>query len=179
MAANDSLVARRYAQAVLELALEQNTLDQWRSDFATLTDVWANTPIVARFDDPGRSRTRRMEEARTLLQGQVSPLALNLVLLLVQRGRANLAPLIANAFDRLNRERENRVTAEVTSAVALTSEQRRNLEQQLSGRTGRTVDLRERVDPSILGGLIVRVGDELIDASIIARLRRIEAQLSS
>jgi F-type H+-transporting ATPase subunit delta len=89
-----------------------------------------------------------------------------------------LIPQIAAAFDRLERERERRVTAHVISAIPLTEQQEQRLKEQLSRRTDRTVDLETRVDPSIIGGLIVRVGDELIDASVAGRLRRIEAQLS-
>ncbi len=177
MAANDSVVARRYAQAIQEIALERDNIDQWRADLRTITEVWRTTPVAVQLDDPKRGRGRRMEEARGLLQGRVNPLAVNLVLLLVQRGRAGLAPVIARQFERIEREREGRVTAQVTSAIPLTDPQKAGLRDQLGRRTGKIVDLEERVDPSIIGGLIVRVGDELIDASIAGRLRRIQAQL--
>ena len=176
---SSSLVARRYAQAALELALEHNNLDEWRSDLATLAEVWTRTRIAARLDDPKLGRTRRLEEARTILQGRVNPLALNMVLVLIDHNRTGLVPQIAEAFERLERERERRVTAYVTSAIPLTDAQRASLREQLGRRTDRTVDLVENVDPSIMGGLIVRVGDELIDASVAGRLHRIEVQLSS
>lgn len=175
---NSTLVARRYAQAALELGVEQDALPQWRTDLATLAQVWMQTRIAVRLDDPKLGRTRRMEEARTLLKGRVSPLALNLVLVLIERGRAGLVPQIAAAFERLEREREGRVSAVVTSALPLTEAQKESLRAQLGRRTGRTVELAERVDPTIMGGLIVRVGDELIDASIVGRLRRLEAQVT-
>jgi len=177
MAANDTVVARRYARAVLALGLDHNNLDQWRTDLGTLASVWGETPVALQLDDPKRGRSRRMEEARALLQGRVNPLAVNLVLLLVQRGRAGLVPIIAQQFERIERDREGRVTARVTSAIPLTDEQRVRLREQLGARTGKTVDLTEQVDSSIMGGLIVRVGDELIDASIAGRLRRIQTQL--
>lgn len=177
--ANSSLVARRYAQAALELALEHNNVDQWRADLSALAEIWEQTQIALRLEDPKLGRARRMQEARELLQGRVNPLVLNMVLLLVERGRAALVPRVAAAFERIEREREHRVTAYVTSAIALTDPQRANLRQRLGQRTGSTVDLVENVDPSIYGGLIVRVGDELIDASIAGRLRRIEVQLGS
>ena len=176
---SDVLVARRYAQASLELAVDQDAVDQWQQDFTTLTQVWKETPIALRLDDPKVGQSRRMDEARSLLGNRVNPLALNLVLLLIQRGRARLIPRVADAFERLERDRSGHVSGYVISALALTEEQRASLTQQLGKRTGRTVDLEERVDPSILGGLIVRVGDELIDASVVGRLRRIEAELSS
>jgi len=177
MAANDSVVARRYAQAIQELALQHNNLDQWRADLQTLAGVWGETPVALQLDDPTRGPPRRMEEARSLLQGRVNPLAVNLVLLLVQHGRAGLVPVIARQFERIEREREGRVTAQVTSAIPLTDAQRASLREQLSRRTGKTVDLEDRVDPTIMGGLVVRVGDELIDASIAGRLRGIQSQL--
>lgn len=177
MAATDTIVARRYAQAILELAVAHDNVDQWHDDLQTLSDVWRSTPVAVQLDDPKRGRSRRMEDARGLVQGRVNPLAVNLVLLLVQRGRAALVPVIARQFERIERDREGRVTARVTSAIALTDEQRANLRDQLGRRSGKTVDLEEKVDPSIMGGLVVRVGDELIDASIAERLRRIQAQL--
>ncbi len=178
MAANNSLVARRYAQAAIELAVEHNNMAEWRADMATLAATWAQTRIALLLDDPKLGRTRRMDEARKLLQGHVNPLALNMVLLLVERGRANLVPLIAAAFERIEDERERRVTAHVTAAMALTEAQRADLSAALGRRTGREVELDVTVDPSIIGGFIVRVGDELIDASVAARLRRIEAVVS-
>ncbi len=178
MAATDTAVARRYAQAILELAVAHNNLDQWRGDLQTMSDIWRSTPVAVQLDDPKRGRSRRMEEARGLLQGRVNPLAVNLALLLVRRGRAGLVPVIARQFERIERDREGRVTAQVTSAIALTDAQRANLRDQLGQRSGKTVDLDERVDPSIMGGLVVRIGDELIDASIAGRLRRIQAQLT-
>jgi len=178
MAATDTAVARRYAQAILELAVAHNNLDQWRGDLRTMSDIWRSTPVAVQLDDPKRGRSRRMEEARGLLQGRVNPLAVNLALLLVRRGRAGLVPVIARQFERIERDREGRVTAQVTSAIALTDAQRANLRDQLGRRSGKTVDLDERVDPSIMGGMVVRIGDELIDASIAGRLRRIQAQLT-
>ena len=121
------------------------------ADLAALAQVWAQTRIAPRLDDPKLGRTRRMEEARAALQGHVNPLALNLVLLLVERGRAGLVPQIAAAFDRLERERERRVTAHVTSAIPLTDAQRSDLRTTAKpahrphgrpGETGRSFDYR-------------------------------------
>ena len=179
MAANSSLVARRYAQAAFELALEHDNVAQWRDDLAALASIWAEGRVAARLDDPKIGRVRRTQEARALLAGRVGPLALNMTLLLVDRGRAALVPRIAAAFERIERAYERRATAHVTSAIPLTDAQRDSLRRQLSRRDDRTIDIEERVDPSILGGLIVRIDDDLIDASVAARLRRIETQLST
>ena len=178
MAANNSLVARRYAQAALELAVEHDNVAEWHVDMATLAATWAQTRIALMLDDPKLGRTRRMDEARRLLEGHVNPLALNMVLLLAERGRANLVPLIASAFERIEDERARRAKAYVTAAIALTDTQRANLRETLGRRTGREVELVETVDSSIIGAFIVRVGDELIDASVAARLRRMEAMVS-
>lgn len=179
MDATDLLSARRYAQAVQEIAVEAGTVETWSNDLNLLARIWKETRIVRTLDDPKVGQTRRMAEARQRLGAHVSPLALNLVLLLIKKGRAGLVPRIADAFERLENDRSARITAQVTSAIPLTDEQRASLVEQLGQRTGRTVMLDERVNEDILGGLIVRVGDELIDASVAGRLRRIEAQLRS
>ena len=102
-------------------------------------------------DDPKMGQSRRTDEARKRLADHVSPLALNLVLLLIKKGRAGLVPRIADAFERLENDRSARITAEVTSAIPLTAAQRAGLTVQLGRRTGKTVSLDERVDPRILG----------------------------
>ena len=143
-----------------------------------IVNVWAAAPLLAIEPRMRQEKDRRLEDARTILQGRVNPLALNMVLVLIDHNRTGLVPQIADAFERLERERERRVTAYVTSALPLTDAQRASQREQLGRRTDCTVDLVENVDESIMGGLIVRVGDELIDASIAGRLHRIEAQLS-
>ena len=171
--------ARRYAQAILELALEQNDLDTWRHDLNVLAQVWSDPQMRAVLDDVRISKQKRSDRARQQLDMFISPLAMNMVLLLLSRGRTNLIPYISRQFEELERLRERKLVAQVTSALPLTEEQRTALRAQLAQRTGREVSLEERVDPEILGGLVIKVGDQLLDLSVAATLRRLRDQLVS
>jgi F-type H+-transporting ATPase subunit delta len=170
--------ARRYAQAVLELGTTDGTLEQWQADLDVIGRVWSDSRQRRYLNDRHAGRTTLVERARTIFGTHVSPLALNLVLLLVSRGRASLIPLLVQQFYALREQREGRAQAEVISAIPLTDEQRRQVEQRLSRESGQQVTVTNAVDPSILGGLIIRQGDRLIDASIATKLRRLQVQIA-
>jgi F-type H+-transporting ATPase subunit delta len=109
----------------------------------------------------------------------VSRPVLNLVLLLLRRGRIELLPRVAREFDRLDDERLQITHATATSAAPLEEDEARALASRLEQLTGGTVALDLQVDPDIIGGLIVRVGDRLIDGSVRGRLERLRSRLVS
>ena len=102
---------------------------------------------------------------------------LNTLLVINGKGRLSLIREIHTAFARLREEQQNRVDATVTTATALNDEQRQRVIDSIGQRTGKQVTLREHVDPEILGGLVVQVGDERLDGSVASRLGRIERSL--
>lgn len=169
--------SRRYAQAILDLAVQDDSLPAWQSDLSVLQQLWADPPTRAYFEDVHISRLKRIERARTVLNGRIGPLTLNLLLVLISRGRTVLVPFIVRQFEDLIRERDQAVVALVTSAQPLSEEQRTDLIAQLQVRTGKTVTLEELVDPEIIGGLVLRVGDQLMDLSIAGKLRRLREQV--
>lgn len=97
--------------------------------------------------------------------------------MLVEKDRADIIPNVASEFARLLDEHRKEANAEAISAVPLTGEQKAHLENQLQAATGYKVRLKTRVDENILGGLIVRVGDKLIDASVATRLAQLRNKL--
>jgi F-type H+-transporting ATPase subunit delta len=113
------------------------------------------------------------------LGGRVSGPVLNLVQLLLRRGRIDQLPNVAAAFRRLDDARRGITVATATSATALGPDEVRALTARLEQMTGGPVELEIAVDPSVLGGLIVRVGDRLIDGSVRGRLERLRDQLVS
>jgi F-type H+-transporting ATPase subunit delta len=173
----DITYARRYAQAVLELALEHNELDLWRQDLTLLGELWTDADLRAYLEDVRISKQARLQRARERLGGYISARALNMVQLLISRGRTSLIPYIARQFADLERQRERKVVAHVTSAVALTPPQQVQLIKHLSERTGKDVELQTNVDPAILGGLVIKVGDQLLDSSVIGTLTRMREQV--
>ena len=111
------------------------------------------------------------------MEGRVSPLALNLFRLLDQRGRLTLIPAIAGDYTRLLDAQRGIVAATVTSATALDKDETAAVRARIEAMTGKTVKLDATVDPALIGGLTVQVGDQMIDASVRGRLERLRDQL--
>ena len=170
--------ARGYAQAAMNLALQGEALATWRTDLSLLRDLWAQEDIRTYLEDARINKQKREERLRQVLGSKISPMALNLVLVLNSRGRLSLMPHIARLFEDLEREREQKIVARVTTTQPLTPAQRSHLQAQLQEQTGREVELQEQVDPSILGGMVLKIGDQLLDLSVTGRLRRLREQVS-
>ena len=169
--------ARRYAEAAFELGKRDDTLDQWRDDLR-LANALLGEELVSRVVDnpalPFAERTRVIDE---LLANRVGRPVRNLVTVLSERSRLELLPAIVAEYQRLlNRER-GIATAIVTSAAPLTDEETQALEERLRTITGSDVELDVRIDEGLIGGLTVRVGDRLLDASVRGRLERLRDQL--
>ncbi|MDB5076564.1 MAG: synthase delta subunit [Chloroflexi bacterium] len=169
--------ARRYAQAIMELGLEHNDLDTWRADLQLLAELWADTGLRAYFEDVRISKAARLQRCREILESRISRRALNMVMMLISRGHTSLIPYIARRFEELERERDQTVVAQVTSAYALTAEERQALTEQLAQSTGKDIQLETRISPAILGGLVIKVGDQLLDLSVVGKLNRMREQV--
>ena len=171
-------VARRYADAVFQLAREQGTVDQWASDLAYLAEVLAR-PEVHRFvEDP---RVRFEEKSRLIaaaLDGH-SPLLFNLARLLIRSGRVDLARDLADEYGTLRDSDEGIRRFRVITAVPLREEERDRLRARLAEAARAPVFLETHVDPSIIGGMIVRAGDQLIDGSVRNKLEGLREALAS
>jgi F-type H+-transporting ATPase subunit delta len=173
-----STVARRYAEAVFELGEESNSLDQWREDLDVLAVVAGDGGVLAVLENVRTPMEERLALLERALAG-MSPLARNLGAMLVSRGRFGLLPQIARIFEEMLDARNNVVRAEVTSAVPIAEDERRAVVERVRALTGaRDVRLETRVDPNIIGGLILRVGDRLIDGSVRARLVQLRRRLA-
>jgi F-type H+-transporting ATPase subunit delta len=114
-----------------------------------------------------------------LLGERAHPITLGLLAFVIDLGRARHIPKIVEELARMASVERNHALAEVRTAVDLTDEQRRRLAEALSRATGRTVDLKVVVDPSVIGGVVARVGDEVFDGSIASRLEDAKQALGS
>lgn len=172
-----NVAAKRYAEAVLQLAKEQGRLDEWAQQLDIIAQVLGHPEVAASLDSariPVAEKLALVE--RTL--SDLEPMALNLAKLLVAKGRAHLAPEIAEAYRELADEEKGIVHAHVITAVPLTEEEKRDLVQRLEAATGRRVVLHAEVDEGIIGGVVVRMGDRLIDGSTRSRLLALKRQLA-
>ena len=177
MASPGASAARRYAEAAYQLATRDDALDAYGDGFDVAAQMLGGDQVMQILRNPARPLSERIELADTLLAKRVPEPVLKLVGLLVQRGKIDRLPNVAAEYRRLlNRER-GIVDAVATSATALDPSETEALAQKVAQMTGRTVDLRVEVDESLIGGLTVRVGDTLYDASVRGRLERLRERL--
>jgi F-type H+-transporting ATPase subunit delta len=165
-------LAGRYASALFELASEGGFVSAVESDLETLDEALRESgELRALIRNPEVSR----EALGRVLAGLGDTLALsdltrNFLGVLAQNRRVGELPAVIRAFRSIAAAQRGEVTAEVASAHALTDDQLATLEQKLRARQGRTVKLKTRVDPDLLGGLVVTIGSQRIDSSIRSRL---------
>lgn len=170
------LAAKRYAEAAFQIARERGTEEAWLEGLRLLVALWSDPQALAFLEDVRIPLGAKLKLVERALEG-VDPLVLNLARLLVQRGRVALAPQILEAFQELADEERGIVHALVTSAVPLSEDEQRAVAERLSQITGKQVVLEARVDEGIIGGLVVRIGDRLIDGSTRSKLQALKRQL--
>lgn len=175
--ARRSSTARRYAEAAFEVAMRDETLERWRSELDLAVGLAGDRRALAILANPSISVENRATALRDLLSGRVSQPVLNLLQLMVRRGRIEDVSRVAAEFRRLDDQRQGIVHATVTSAAELTHDEIGELTARLERSIGGRIALEVEVDPSLLGGLVVRVGDRMIDGSVRGRLERLRNQL--
>jgi F-type H+-transporting ATPase subunit delta len=169
-------VARRYARAVFEIAREDNDLDRWLRDLRIIRDVLEEPTLHAFLENPGvpTEQKLRMVENSLAALGEKQR---NFVYVLVENRRTNLVSDVVSAFEAEVDRQRGVVHASVTTAVPLTDAELSKVTERLAAVTGRRVIASTSVDPSIIGGFISRIGDQLIDASVVGRLNALRESL--
>lgn len=171
----DHQAAKRYAQAAFAIATDANSVPQWRSELEDVASVLAESGLAPALADTKTPLDRRLALVDRALD--LSPLAMNFARLLVAKARSGDARAVAEAFARLADEHDGVAHANVTTAVELSPDQVDAIAARLSQSLGKQVRARAVVDPSIIGGVVVRVGDKLVDGSIRTRLKRLRKEL--
>jgi F-type H+-transporting ATPase subunit delta len=169
---------RRYAEAAFEVALRDDTLETWRRELELATATLVSGELADVLANPATPLDQRVDAADRIFADLSRPVR-NLVLLLVRRGRIEQLPRVAAEFARLDDRRNGLIHATATSAAPLGPDEIRSVTARLEELTGGRVVLETAVDPDLLGGIVVRVGDRLIDGSVRGRLERLRNQLAS
>ena len=169
--------ARRYAQAVLAIALERDELDRWQADLDVMATAMTEPTLASLCENPRIPMRDKIRLLRDGLAG-LNPLAVNLACLLVARGRLELVGQLAAEYRRLANARRGIEEAEVITAVLLEDGERERLSRHLSTISGKAIHLTTRLDPAIIGGFVARIGDRLIDGSLRTRLRALRQSLA-
>ncbi len=175
-----STTARRYARAVFDVARESGDIDGWRARLVRLQTLLSDPQTAGIIANPAVSPERRLQVVDVLdPDDELGQEGRNLGKLLIEARATPALPEIREEYDRLDDQTAGRVRAVATSAVPLGDEDRERLVADLSKRFQKEVRLQTRVDPSILGGLVIQVGDQVIDASVQTRLQQLRRQLAT
>ncbi len=167
-----------YAQGIFEIARAEGSLESVENELFQFSQLFqGNEQLRERLTDQSLPVEKRQAIVEDLLGQRVHPLTVSLISFLVGSGRARDVPTIVDRLvERAAAERQHEV-AEVRSAIPLDDEQRRRLTEALQRATGKQVELKVIVDPSVLGGLVARVGDTIIDGTVRHRLEQLQDSL--
>jgi F-type H+-transporting ATPase subunit delta len=171
-------VVRRYARALFDTANRAKVVEQVEGDLKTVDQALRTVPRLERvLRAPTVSSERKRELLQHVFGTRVSQLTLRFLTLLIDRRREGILPDVYAEYSHLADEFRNIQAVEVTSATMLTDAERERLAAALSRRTGKRIVLRVRIQPEILGGLVVRMGDTIIDGSVRTRLAQLRQHL--
>ncbi|MBK1989824.1 F0F1 ATP synthase subunit delta [Sphaerospermopsis aphanizomenoides BCCUSP55] len=174
-------IAQPYSQALLSLAQSKNLTEDFGADARTfLSLLAANNELQGFLDNPFIQPENKKNLLKQVLGEGVSPYLRNFLLLLVDRRRISFLEPILEQYLALLRQLNQTVLAEVTSAIPLTEAQQQAVKEKVLAITkAREVELEAKIDPDLIGGVIIKVGSQVIDASLRGQLRRLSLRLSS
>ena len=174
------VAAMRYARALFDVALaERQDLDQIGRELSELVALVSGNEELARaLTHPAVPTARKRAVVEALLaQSPVNAMLSRMLLLLADRDRLALLPAVADAFRSRLMDHQHVVRAEVTTAMELPADRVSALQQGLAAATGRTVQLEVRVDPSIVGGAVTKIGSTVYDGSVTTQLQKMKQRL--
>ena len=170
-------IARRYAEAVFEMGRNTNGIERWRTDIQLLAEYLRDRRLAFVLSEPNVAFSTKEAMLRDLLSDKVQPDALGLALVLVDQDQVSMVPRIVTEFERLYDEYKNQAQATIITATPLDAAETAQLAAALQKMTGKQITLTTEIDPTILGGVVARVGDTLIDGSVRRRLALLREQI--
>jgi ATP synthase, F1 delta subunit len=171
-------VARPYAKAAFDVAVEQKAMDKWLAMLAFATEVAKNDAMQSLLT--GSMAADKLGELFVQICGeQLDQQGQNLIKVMAENGRLSVLPAVLEEFITLKSELDKQLDAEVCSAEPLSDADIAKLKASLEKRYGKTVNLSFKVEPSLMAGLVIKAGDEVIDASVRSKLNRLAEALQS
>ena len=172
-----STLARPYAEAVFRLAKEKNALGEWAERLAMLAAIVSDERMQAAIADPNTSAARAAELIASV--ADTGEGGKSLLTVLAGNDRLTLLPEIAAQYEVLKAEAEGVLEATIVSALEMSEAQKAEVMASLKAKFGRDVDATVKVDPSLIGGAVITVGDQVIDGSVKGRLQKMAAALTA
>lgn len=175
----NTTVARPYAEAVFNRAVETDSLETWSQMLEFLATVTADNGVAGLIANPGIERARLANLILEIGGGRLSDEGANLVRLLAQNDRLAVMGELYGLFEKLRHEKEGAIDVEVAAAYPVNPAQEQRLAEVLSQRLGRAVKISSVHDKSLLGGIKIRAGDLVIDGSVRGQLDKLAAQVGA
>lgn len=177
---SENVVAKRYAEALFQIGLEKSTLDKLEEDLSLVSEVLTNNKEINTFllhpKVDGKQKEKLITESFKGLHTDV----VNTIKLLVERHRTMLIPSIVDAFIKKMNNAKGKEVATVYSVRELKADEKQNLQVAFAKRLGKnTLEFKDIVDPSLIGGIKIRVGNTIYDGSVSGKLTRIERQITA
>jgi len=167
-----------YARGLFEMAQAEGAVDRVQEDLYRLRELLKANPALLEFlKDPNVQREGKRAALAGLFQGRVHPLVLNALLAISDQDRGGRVLAIIEEFGAVASAARQKVTGEITTAIALDGAMLKKLAAELSRVTGKNVELFQKVEPAILGGAIIKVGEQIIDGSLRRKLDQIHDKL--
>lgn len=171
-------LASKYATAIFEIAKDEKNLDGYDKDLGKIrADVFTIPEAVKFFQNPLVPQQAKKDLLKRAFDKEISPTVMNFLMLLVDKKRIGVFNEIYDIFTSLKNKEQGILIADVTTAFPLTKKQQDALIKKLMSLTGRKIKIRPHRDASILGGLILKIGDKLIDGSAVGRLRALQTAM--
>lgn len=170
-------VARPYARAIYQQAVETSAVDSWSDALALMSAVADNAEMRALMDSPQFGGEQKAELMLKVVGDKLSAQQQNLLKLLAENGRLKTLAEIARQFEAYRAEAEGKIDAEVVSAFPLTREQEVSITNMLKAKLGREVSISTSTDESLIGGVVIKAGDTIIDGSMKSQLESLALAL--
>jgi F-type H+-transporting ATPase subunit delta len=177
MAGEKSTVARPYAGAIFGRASDSNKLDQWSDMLGLLAAVVQDERVAAAISNPKLESTQRVSLMLDICGKHLDAEGQNFVRLLVRNGRLSSLPEIATLYEGLKNESQGNLDVQIVSAYEMTKAQESALAVALKKRLGREIRMTSEIDRDLIGGVIIRAGDLVIDGSVQGRLQKLATEL--
>lgn len=172
------LIAKRYSNALFEVALEMDNLDQTGEELSFITgSLEEHEDLFKALKSPLIKSDEKKEMLKAIFQEHVSKELMNFLSIIIDKHRGGELVEIGREYKKLAALHQNTIEAVATTAVEMSQEQMDALSKKLSETSGKTVTLQNLVDPTIIGGVFVKMGDKIIDGTMKRRLTEIEEQL--
>jgi F-type H+-transporting ATPase subunit delta len=169
--------AKRYAQAAFDVAKEHGRLDEWERDLNRLTTTLGNPESEEFFEHPAVATEDKQAALRSLVPGEQQQGVRNLLLMLLERNRLQQLPQIVDVFHSMVLEDRGVAIANVTTAIELSPDELALVRSKIQQMVGKELEITTHVDPEIIGGIVVRIGDMLLDGSVITQLKQLRQRM--